>query len=93
MVGKILLLHDESGEELLTLSIDEAALQEKRKLEAASDDLGLALLFADQKVLMVSAGTRVKILDRRPASACYEVRILEGEHTAKTALVPAHRLK
>jgi DNA-binding winged helix-turn-helix (wHTH) protein len=92
MVGKILTLQDELGGELLTLSIDEAALQEKQKLEAASDDLGLALLFADQKLLMVRAGTHVKILDRLPAGACYEVRILEGEHTAKTALAPAHRL-
>jgi DNA-binding winged helix-turn-helix (wHTH) protein len=92
MVGKILTLQDELGRELLTLSIDEAALQEKQKLEAASDDLGLALLFADQKLLMVRAGTHVKILDRLPAGACYEVRILEGEHTAKTALAPAHRL-
>jgi DNA-binding winged helix-turn-helix (wHTH) protein len=92
MVGKVLTLQDELGTELLTLSIDEAAQQEKQKLEAASDDLGLALLFADQKLLMVRAGTRVKILDRLPAGTCYEVRILEGEHTAKTALAPAHRL-
>jgi DNA-binding winged helix-turn-helix (wHTH) protein len=92
MVGKILTLQDELGTELLTLSIDEAAQQEKQKLEAASDDLGLALLFADQKLLMVRAGTHVKILDRLPAGTCYEVRILEGEHTAKTALAPAHRL-
>ena len=92
MIGKTLVLQDESGRELVTLSIDETVLKEKQKLDAASDALGLALLFADQKLLMVSAGTRVKVLDRSPASACYEVRILEGEHTAKTALVPPHRL-
>jgi DNA-binding winged helix-turn-helix (wHTH) protein len=89
MVGKILILQDESGGELLSVSIDETTLKERQKLEAASDDLGLALLFADQRVLMVRSGTRVKILDLRPASGCYEVRVLEGEHTAKTALVPA----
>ncbi len=89
MVGKILILQDASGGELLSLSIDETTLKERQKLEAASDELGLALLFADQKVLMVRIGTRVKILDLRPASGCYEVRVLEGEHTAKIALAPA----
>jgi DNA-binding winged helix-turn-helix (wHTH) protein len=92
MIGKTLILQDESGRELVTLSIDETVLKERQKLDAASDALGLALLFADQKLLMVSAGTHVKVLDCCPASACYEVRILEGEHTAKTALVPPHRL-
>ena len=92
MIGKTLILQDDSGRGMLTLSIDETVLKEKQKLDAASDALGLALLFADQKLLMVSAGTRVKVLDCCPASACYEVRILEGEHTAKTALVPQQRL-
>ena len=92
MIGKTLILQDDSGRGMLTLSIDETVLKEKQKLDAASDALGLALLFADQKLLMVSAGTRVKVLDCCPASACYEVRILEGEHTAKTALVPPQRL-
>ena len=69
MIGKTLILQDESGRELLTLSIDETVLKEKQKLDAASDALGLALLFADQKLLMVSAGTRVKVLDCCPASA------------------------
>lgn len=92
MIGKTLILREESGRELLTLSIDETVLKEKQKLDVASDALGLALLYADQKLLMVSAGTRVKVLDRSTSSACYEVRILEGEHTAKTALVPLDRL-
>lgn len=92
MIGKTLIVQDETGKELVTLSTDETVMKEKQKLDAASDALGLALLFADQKLLMVSAGTRVKVLDHCPASACYEVRILEGEHTAKTALVPPQRL-
>jgi DNA-binding winged helix-turn-helix (wHTH) protein len=93
IVGKILILQDEAGGELLSLSIDETTLKERQKLETASDDLGLALLFADQKVLMVRSGTRVKVLDLRPASGCYEVRVLEGEHSAKSALVPPHLIR
>jgi hypothetical protein len=48
----------------------------------------LSLLFAAEKLLMVRAGTRVKVLQARSAQSCYEVRILEGEHMAKTAVVP-----
>jgi hypothetical protein len=48
----------------------------------------LSLLFAAEKLLMVRAGTRVKVLEARSAQSCYEVRILEGEHLAKTAVVP-----
>ena len=61
---------------------------EKQKLESAADDLGLSLLFAADRLLMVRTGTRVKVLDARSASGSYQVRILEGEHMAKTAVVP-----
>jgi hypothetical protein len=30
----------------------------------------------------------VKVLEARSAQSCYEVRILEGEHMAKTVIVP-----
>jgi DNA-binding winged helix-turn-helix (wHTH) protein len=88
LVGKVFALRNESTGNLLSLPIDEMAFKEKQKLEAADDDLGLSLLFADGKVLMVQTGTRVKVLDVRTASSSCEVRILEGEHTARTAIAP-----
>jgi hypothetical protein len=72
----------------VTLPIDEKTMLEKQKLELAADDLGLSLLFGAEKLLVVRAGTRVKVLEARTAQSCYEVRILEGEHMAKTAVVP-----
>lgn len=92
MVGKVLLLHDNSGRDFVSLAVDEMALREKHKLEAAADDLGLSLLFASEKVLAVRTGTKVKVLEDRPAQSCFEVRILEGEHIAKTAIVPGNYL-
>ena len=86
LVGKVLALRDEAGKDFVSLPIDEAALKEQHRLEAAADDLGLSLLFAAQKVLVVRTGTQVKVLEGCLANSCYEVRILEGEHTAKTAL-------
>jgi DNA-binding winged helix-turn-helix (wHTH) protein len=88
LVGKVCVLRDETGGGLVTLPVDAKTMREKQKLESAVDDLGLSLLFAAQKLLVVRAGTRVKVLEARSAESCYEVRILEGEHMAKTAVVP-----
>ncbi len=88
LVGKVCVLRDERGGDFVALPIDEETMMEKQKLESAADDLGLSLLFAAEKVLMVRAGTRVKVLEARSAHSCCEVRILEGEHMAKTAVVP-----
>jgi DNA-binding winged helix-turn-helix (wHTH) protein len=69
------------------LSVDEDTAREREKLDAANDDLGLSLLIASQRLLMVSCGIHVRILElRQPGSRC-QVRILEGEHYGKTALV------
>lgn len=87
LVGKVLVLRDESDRNFVSLPVDETALKEKQKLEAAADDLGRSLLFAEEKLLVVRTGTRVKVLEGRQANSCYEVRILDGEHTAKTAVL------
>ncbi|MGD0306869.1 MAG: winged helix-turn-helix domain-containing protein [Candidatus Acidiferrales bacterium] len=88
LVGKTCVLRAETGGDFVTLAIDEKTMLEKQKLEAAADDLGLSLLFAAEKLLVLRTDTRVKVLEARPAQSCYEVRILEGEHMAKTAVVP-----
>jgi DNA-binding winged helix-turn-helix (wHTH) protein len=92
LVGKVCVLRDETGGDLVTVPVDEKTMLEKQKLESAADDLGLSLLFAAEKLLVVRAGTQVKVLEARPAQSCYEVRILEGEHMAKTAVVPRTHL-
>src|SRR5882762_2237578 len=38
-------------------------LAEREKLDAANDDVGLSLLIASQKLLMVPSGTQVRILE------------------------------
>jgi DNA-binding winged helix-turn-helix (wHTH) protein len=92
MVGRVLVLQDKSGGDFVSLAVDELALREKQKLEAAADDLGLSLLYAAEKVLAVQTGTKVKVLEDRPEQSYFEVRILEGEHTAKIAIVPGNYL-
>src|SRR6059058_3881924 len=67
---------------------DEESAAERDKLEGANDDVGLSLLIAAQKLFLVAEGTPIRILEVREATSRCLVRILEGEHYGKTALVP-----
>jgi len=88
LVGGTFVLCGESGSNFVCLAVDDVTLKEKEKLEAANDDLGLSLLFASRKVLLVRGGTRVRVLKALSVISCWEVRVLEGEFTGETALVP-----
>ena len=74
------------------VSVDEETATEREKLDAASDDVGLSLLIASQRLLMVANGTPVRILEVQPTQSHCQVRILEGEHYGKTAVVPLKQL-
>jgi DNA-binding winged helix-turn-helix (wHTH) protein len=86
-VGGVFTLRDEGTASFVCLPVDEASLAEKEKLEAADDNLGLSLLAASEKLLLVRVGTRLKVLEGLTSNSCYEARLLEGEHTAKTVVV------
>ena len=91
-VGRLARLRADGRLSFVLVSVDEAAAREREKLEAASDDVGLSLLIASQKLLMVPDGTPVRVLEIRPPDSCCQVRFLEGEHYGKTALVLAKQL-
>lgn len=85
-VAKLSTTDSKSGFALV--SADEASDAEREKLDSANDDVGLSLLIAAQKLFLVANGTPVRILEvQRTSSRCL-VRVLEGEHYGKTALVP-----
>jgi DNA-binding winged helix-turn-helix (wHTH) protein len=87
-VGQLAKLCAEGKLSFVLVSADAEAAAEREKLEAVSDDVGLSILIASQKLLIVPHGTQVRILEiQQPDSRC-QVRILEGEHYGKTALVP-----
>jgi len=87
-VGSVAKLACEDGLSFAVVAIDEATALERRKLDAANDDVGLSLLIAAQKLLMVPHGTPVRILEVEQGHTRCEARILEGEHYGKTALLP-----
>ncbi len=87
-VGRVAKLSTDNNAAFALVSADEEAAVEKEKLDAANDDVGLSLLIAAQRLLLVANGTQVRILEVQPAGSRCLVRILEGEHYGKTALVP-----
>lgn len=86
--GKLAKLCSPDNVEFVVLPVDSEALREREKLDAANDDVGLSLLIASQRVLVVPAGTPMRILDAPSSGSACQVRILDGEHYGKLALVP-----
>jgi DNA-binding winged helix-turn-helix (wHTH) protein len=91
-VGHLARICGESSPPFVLVPVDEGAAEEREKLEAANDDVGLSVLIASQRLLMVPNGTQVRVLDAQQSEFRCEVRILEGEHYGKTALVPRRHL-
>lgn len=93
LVGSTGTVIDPRQRNFVLLPRDESALAEMAACEAASDDLGISLLVAASKLLMVACGTNVKILEaRRPERGCH-VRILGGEFIGEKAFVPRKHLE
>ena len=86
-VGRVAKLSADGKLAFTLVSVDEETAAEREKLDAANDDVGLSLLIASQRLLMVAKGTSMRILEVQPTQSRCQVRILEGEHYGKTALV------
>jgi DNA-binding winged helix-turn-helix (wHTH) protein len=87
-VGRVAKVCCEHGHSFAVVSIDEAAAAERLKLDTANDDVGLSLLIASQRLIMVPEGTPVRIIEVESQNSRCHARILEGEHYGKTALLP-----
>jgi DNA-binding winged helix-turn-helix (wHTH) protein len=92
MVGQVAKLCSESALSFTLVSVDDETAAEREKLDAANDDVGLSLLIASQKLLIVPSGTQVRILEVQATQSRCRVRILEGEHYGKAAVVPLKQL-
>ena len=87
-VGRVAKVSCEDGLSFVLVAIDEVTAAERQKLDAANDDVGLSLLIASQRLLLVPDGTPVRILEVEQTLSRCQARILEGEHYGKTALLP-----
>jgi DNA-binding winged helix-turn-helix (wHTH) protein len=84
-VGQVATICDEAGRNYVLLPITEEILRELRACETAKDDLGISLLVAGEKLLLVECGTRVKILDASNVARGCKVRILGGQFVGEQA--------
>jgi DNA-binding winged helix-turn-helix (wHTH) protein len=84
-VGQVATICHEAGRNYVLLPVTEEILRELRDCEAAKDDLGISLLVAGEKLLLVECGTRVKILDASNARIGCKVRILGGQFVGEQA--------
>jgi DNA-binding winged helix-turn-helix (wHTH) protein len=91
-VGQVAKLCGDGALSFTLVSVDDETAAEREKLDAANDDVGLSLLIASQKLLIVPSGTQVRILEVQPTESRCRVRILDGEHYGKAAVVPLKQL-
>ncbi|HKV23428.1 MAG TPA: transcriptional regulator [Candidatus Acidoferrum sp.] len=91
-IGKVAKLSNRKQPSFSLVAVDEATVAERQKLDGANDDVGLSLLIAAQKLLMVPEGTPLRVLEVEPTNARCQARILEGEHYGKTAMFPLEML-
>jgi len=93
LVGRVVMMHGEPGANYVLVPVDEEGMKELDRLRAANDDLGISLMAAEKRVLVVAVGTDVRVLESRRGGSHLEVRILDGEHIGLTAIAPRGRLK
>lgn len=87
-LGQVAKIRADDKLSFVLLSVDEETAAEREKLDAVNDDVGLSLLIASHRIVIVPDGTPVRILEVQETLGRCQVRILEGEHYGKTALVP-----
>jgi DNA-binding winged helix-turn-helix (wHTH) protein len=87
-VGQIAMICDDAGRNYVLLPISEEILAEMSACNAAKDDLGISLLVAAEKLLLVNCGTRVQILEASDAERGCMVRIMGGQFVGEKAFAP-----
>jgi DNA-binding winged helix-turn-helix (wHTH) protein len=87
-VGQIATICDEAGRNYVLLPISEEIFGEMCACETAKDDLGISLLVAAEKLLLVNCGTRVQILDASDTDRGCMVRIMGGQFVGEKAFAP-----
>lgn len=85
--GQVFPLVAEEGSECVLAPADGKAFEEWRRLIELGDDVGVAMMIADKRLLLLAPGHTIRLLGTDGTTGWCEVRILEGEHFGKTALI------
>jgi DNA-binding winged helix-turn-helix (wHTH) protein len=84
--GKVFTLVSEEGTACVLAPVDGKAFEEWRRLTGLKDDVGVSMMITERRLLLLEAGMSVRLL-ALDSTGRREVRILEGEHYGKTALI------
>jgi DNA-binding winged helix-turn-helix (wHTH) protein len=91
--GKVFTMVAEAGTECILAPVDAKSMEEWRRLLALSDDVGISMMITEKRLLLLEAGKPVRLLAIDDAAGWCEVRVLEGEHYGRTALLNHTSLK
>jgi DNA-binding winged helix-turn-helix (wHTH) protein len=91
--GKLFELVAEEGTGCVVAPAHEKAFEEWERLIRLKDDVGVSIMIAEKRLLLLEAGNQVRLLAVERNPGLCEVRILEGEHYGKTALVSKKALR
>ncbi|HEY1469852.1 MAG TPA: winged helix-turn-helix domain-containing protein [Candidatus Acidoferrum sp.] len=87
LAGKVFTLEAEKGIPCVMAPMDENCRKEWERLQSLEDDVGIAVMIAEKRLLLVEGGHRVRVLAAEDKAQWCEVRIMDGEHYGRTALV------
>jgi len=93
IAGKIFYVGAEPGIECVIAPANEQARAEWERLVALNDDVGVSIMIADSRLLLIEVGKPVRVLAADGREGWCELRVLEGEHYGKSALLPRKLLR
>ncbi|HET7106558.1 MAG TPA: winged helix-turn-helix domain-containing protein [Candidatus Acidoferrum sp.] len=85
--GKILSVFAEDGIACVVAPVDAISCDEWQRLVALGDDVGVSMMITNNRLLLLEVGKPVRVLSAGVHQDRFEVRVLEGEHYGKTALL------
>jgi DNA-binding winged helix-turn-helix (wHTH) protein len=93
MEGRVFTLVAEEGTECVLAPVDGKSLEEWRRLRGLNDDVGVSMMITEKRLLLLEAGKSVRLLALEGSAGWCEVRVLDGEHYGRTALLNRKSLK
>jgi DNA-binding winged helix-turn-helix (wHTH) protein len=87
LAGKVFTLESQKGIPCVMAPMDENCRKEWERLLSLEDDVGVAVMIAEKRLMLVEGGHRVRVLAAEEKAQWCEVRIMDGEHYGRTALV------
>jgi DNA-binding winged helix-turn-helix (wHTH) protein len=87
LAGKVFAVQVEKDIPCVMAPADENCRKEWERLLALGDDVGISMMIAERRLLLVEAGHQVRVLAAEENARWCEVRIMDGEHYGRTALL------